>query len=232
MLRLLELQNKLSTRLNSPLRAIELIFSILIFAYGEYLLINLGFFILSTFVIIIVLFFIGDTYKRRTNTLDIYHTLVFPVGRTSIINRFLLLDFFEYKSVLIIIHLILISFYYPKAILLTILIISCFSMYQSLHNFIIKRYNLAYNILQGIWGGLPILIVMPAFTISMGFRNSALYENYIRKIEAHLLNNIILCTLVMASVVLIIYLLILYLFKRIIIAHPFIDENIMKKNRI
>ncbi|MBW6482524.1 MAG: hypothetical protein K0B10_05640 [Vicingaceae bacterium] len=225
-LKLSTFQNKLSIRIDSKLRLLDLFLGFFFFGLAEYLLIYQHLFIFSTATIFFATYALQEAYKRRKNAIDISAFFICPSNKKKVINQYMIMDFFEYKTMLLLIHLTFIFYYYNLALTLFVgLLFVCFSFYLTLHNFLIKRYHWAFQLLTRLWIAFPLLLFMTVTNKENREITLAFFEKIEHLIEYHsyIINSSI------AIVCLLFYFFVLFLMKKILITRPFTNEDVMKK---
>jgi len=106
MLHLFKLHNQLVlTEIKS--KKTELFFTFALFVFSEFILLKYELFTLSTFILFLNLFAIQTYYKQSINRTGILNKSEF--SSTKLAHIFMLFDLFEHKTILFIIHFLLVS---------------------------------------------------------------------------------------------------------------------------
>ena len=203
--------------------------AVLVFTFALFVFFHQKFYIFTAFIVFVVLYSIQEVYKRKPNTFDIDKMLIFPFSKISIVNKYLISDLLEYKSVIIAAYLILICIYIFRLLLFITLLFIAFSFCLSLYNFLVKRYNSAYQTHLLIRAPLSLLMILPYINIFLGTENAKIYGGILRNIENHIIDHIFSYTIAMALMCLLIYFCVANLMKKVILARPFANDKIMEK---
>lgn len=234
MYNLLAVNNKLSLKLVKP-RMLDFIVGVLIFGFAEFLTLYYHLNLISAILIFISIYIVQDTYKRGFNTIDIVNLVFLPISNQQRINQYIILGLFEYKTVLLLIHLLIVLATANIEIgLLIFLAYITFSIYLALHNYLVKRYKMAYQVLVRLGSAFSVLIFLALFNLMIGSsENSTITRNFFFEIEGFINNRIILFISIMIVKLLLIYTLVFYFIKKLIKKQPFTNKkNMLKANKM
>jgi len=226
-----KIQNRFSVRIFRELRNIDyLVVGIMLIGFFIAVFIYQRFYIFTSLIVFVFLYFTQELYRRKSSTLDIYYLLVFPFKRSKIIKSYLFSDLLEYKSVAIVIFLILICFTELKLIVFITFLFISFSFLLSLYNFIVIRYNTASNIHIWLRTMISLLVIIPFINIFIGTENSYTIVKIMRDIENTISNHIVEYSIAMMLFCMLIYFCVLYLIKRILLLRPFTNYSVIKNH--
>lgn len=213
-------QNRLIFRKMKWTQNLPILVGIVVYFLTEHAIIYERLFIYSSLTLITSLYLIQDAYRRGKSSLDIHHFYFFPQKKTALFNRYLLIDITEWKSVFIIIHLILIATFSNFSIaVFTLLILLNSSLCFSLHNFLVRRYNWAYQaLLRGI-GAIITIPFFPMMWISFENENKSWMLEKLSLLDHHIQTNIIMYNISLLVLLIGFY----FLVKNIIISKIKID---------
>lgn len=226
---LIYLQNKLSLRF-SKLGYFDIFSGVFLFFLAEYLLIYKQLFVVSNLIVVISLYAIQDSYKRRLNAIDVLNLINFPISLNKKITNYIYLDFFEYKSFLIIIHLLIVFFYYNIwMMIVSLFLFISFSFYLAIHNFLVKRNALMQQILLRFWAVFAVIVGLSVLKIVVKSKNSNDYLSFFQDIDNIILQHIYISFITSGVVCVILYFATLVTIKKYLTTRPFIIREEDKK---
>lgn len=231
---LIKTNNKLSLKVHKA-RLLDFVVALLLFCFVEFMTIKYHLGIIFTVIVFISAYIIQDTYKRGANSIDIVHISISPYTIRQIINQYILLGIAEYKSILILLHAIIVFVMYNTAVSIFVVIsYIAFSIYLALHSFLIKRYPIAYQVLVRSFSALSVVLIMIILVHSFGnSENSLIVREYLSKIELGIMNNITIINVCVTVFCFLVYIAVIHIINKLIQKNPFMNaKNVKKANRL